>query len=695
MTDTTEQAHTSASAPTQPLPLADGADTPPPPPASASASISQLTTRLSELTAERDLFKENVNHILEEKYKSELVSKQQLQTLQTQLSSKQNELEESNKQLSQREEDVDALKLAIQKLGDQMSILANTEIRLSNEVRHLKSEKDLVSLELQRESDTHLSKMVEKDELFTRLQAEKTSYLEQVASLTGELQMARSTITRLTPYEDRLTRLQEVESNLRHDIGVYRGELTKFKEIQVKLEQVEIENHKLRKEKERQQQQQQQQAHMTPQTSPLPTPTPATNTNTNTPTATTTHAHPAYPHVDANTAGTPTDSPSTVVSPGTVDALDLVTPSGALRVSSSASTSISGRSGSATPNSHPSKSHSRGQSSTSNSTASAAAHTLLMDQHTQLQSDHDALLVSHSNTVAELKATKAELAALESTCEANSSSLTQLTAKCDELLQAHSEIVANRNYYKRKCESLSSSVDQMLKAQQSAAAAGTDSPLGRPTALTTSSSSSDLTRHAERDRHATEVKKLHGMIHSLRVENKELEAAVQAYKKTLDSNYQLLKHERDANLLLSKSHSSSGGLFGRGSKQAQLLHQFESVRSLANNLSEIIADKDLSIDHLKKSNLILAKRIFDLEKRFEIELQSDEHAFNGRIDIEQEEINWQTSQANSAANSAANSHNGSRRPSQANTPTTMGRHAFERFDHLPTTEPERTRTPNP
>lgn len=589
-------------------------------PSPAAAQVQSLSKRVSELTAEKNLFRENLNLIMVDKAKSEAESAALIASLQQQLQNKDSEMGALRKSLSQSGEDVDALKLAIQTLSTQMSTSANTEIRLAGEVRSLKNEKEALQREIKAAKEAAEERTMELEDANTRLQSEVRNATAANESLQTEYAALRAESARLRAADERCARLTESEANLRHDLGVFKAEMARYKDLQSKLDKVEMENHALRKQKERKH------------------------------------------HAGASLESPATDStPAAAPSPAHTD--PAAESSSSTPAHSSMPTTPNGRDSTSPP-------HAAAAAADAAATAAlSAALATLKEQHAQLQREHDALKNEHATLSSDLEASKSQLASVQSASDTSAASLADAMAQLASLTLAHEEIVANRNYYKRKCDSLSSSVDKMLSKVQADAVA-TPVAANPRTGLTPSSSSSKLA--SERSTHANgnngaasssasssavserEVQKLRATVSSLRTECSDLQQTLQAYKKTLDSNYALLKFEREANLLLQSkggSHGSAGGLF-RSSKHAVLAQQFDSVRSLANSLSELVADKDLSIAHLKKSNLILSKRIHDLERRFESELEAagDTQRWYGKIDmteLEREEGKARTEQAES------------------------------------------------
>jgi hypothetical protein len=310
----------------------------------------------------------------------------------------------------------------------------------------------------------------------------------------------------------------------------------------------------------------------------------------------------------------------------------------------------------------------------------AAALLQLTMQHASLQSEHSELAKKHSAVLAELNLARERIVALETAAEQHEQSMKELAAKCAGITNSQEEAVASRNFYKRKCESLSLSLQKAeVAAADAASMAGQRTPRGNGGGggLTPSGSSNRLseqrgdqdaaTAHAaaaaaaiaererERERQA-ELAQLRATVSHLRTEQSGLQQTLAAYKKTLDSNFELLKLEREANLMLThKAGAASGGggvggggggggggLFSRGGSSkssAALQHQqsqFESVRSLANSLSELVAEKDLSLAHLKRSNQILARRVHGLEVRFARQLEAageGAHMLFGKIHL--------------------------------------------------------------
>ena len=602
--------------PSQPSSTASASPLPSP----AAAQVQSLSKRVSELTAEKNLFRENLNLIMLDKTKSETESAALIASLQQQLRNKDDEMGALRKSLSQSGEDVDALKLAIQTLSTQMSTSANTEIRLAGEVRALKNEKEALQQAIKTVKEAAEERATELEEANARLQAEVRNATAAHESLQSEYASLRAESARLRAADERCSRLTESEANLRHDLGVFKAEMARYKDLQSKLDKVEMENHALRKQKERKH-------HAGPAME-----SPAAEAH---PVAAPSPAHPDPAGAAAETSSTPAHSSM----PSTPTGRDSTSPPHAAAAAADAAATA----------------------------PLAATLTALKDQHAQLQREHDSLKVEHATLSSDLATTKSQLAAVQSASDASAASLADAMTQLAALTLSHEEIVANRNFYRRKCESLSSSVDKMLAKAQAETAAAPVAANPR-TGLTPSSSSSKLA--SERSTHANgngaasaaassavsdrEVLKLRATVSSLRTECTELQQTLQAYKKTLDSNYALLKFEREANLLLQSkggSHASAGGLF-RSSKHAVLAAQFDSVRSLANSLSELVADKDLSIAHLKKSNLILSKRVHDLERRFEAELEAagDANRWYGKInmdELESDEGKARTEQAES------------------------------------------------
>lgn len=643
----------STSSSSSPLPSLSQSSSPSVSSSSSSPQVHSLTQRISELTAEKTLFRENMGHMLREQQRAAAAAQATIDQLQAAAATHATETVALTRELDQRGEDVDALRLAIQNLSEQMSNLANTEIRLSNEARALKNEREAMREEARKQHEAHAAQIAEMQAAATQADAKTRALQEQLATATSDLAASTSEVHRLTPAADRCARLLETEANLRHDIGLYKADIARLQVVQTKLETVEMENHRLRKEKERRR-------HAVD----------ADETGGE-------RACGKHQTLDVPTEGTPAGITRSlahslsVLGDDTATELSLVIVS--VKLLSDVDVPFSGANGVLT---------SSGDTAAT-ATAVADATDSLAKQCSLLQARFAELMTAHTASMADLARAEEQLSTLRAESATTADVLTTLQASHAELTQSHGDLVASRNYYKRKCESLSASVDKMLKESSrqvspahtptSASSAGAV-VARRAGGLTSSASSSHLVdrERTDRDRHASEVKRLHATIHALRGEHSEFDQTIAAYKKTLESTLQLLKHEREANLLLSKgagSGASSGGLFSRGSKRAQLLHQFESVRDLANSLSEIIADKDLTLAHLRKTNGILSARVAELEKRFEAELEADDDATpSSRRRTRHIDLDDQSEHA-STYTSAASSLQASRRNSQVPTPT--------------------------
>lgn len=600
---------------------------------SSSPSLSSLSQRISELSAEKNLYRENLNLVLLDKQRAEASFRADRAALAAQLEARDSELASLRRELDQRGEDVDALKLAIQNLSTQMSSLANTEVRLSGEIRSLKNEREAAQAELRSTREAHAARIGEMDAAQSKLERESRLATEAHAAASAELSTLRSEVRRLGALEERHARSVESEQNLRHDLAVVKAEAARLRELQQKLDVVEMENHQLRKERDK--------ARRSAHTHAAAAAAAANRLDTSSPasSAPRSASDSAGAAVSATSSAETSAEPPVAMDPAAISATDAagsqpttpVTPAPAVsaKPQSSGSSTPVRRSGAATPNGRDFA------PSASGNAAAGAALQLLSDQHGQLQEQHAALAALHTSTLSQLHEAQQQLSALQSSCDSHSAALGALSSQHSSLTAAHEELLASRNYYKRKCESLSASVDKMLHKdglEGGGGGAGGGSrgmtPSNSSGKLAAERSPSDKERQAERERHAAEVRQLQSTVAHLRTESSELQQTLQAYKRTLESNYELLKYEREANLVLSKGGASGaggggGGLFSRG-KSAALQVQFDSVRALANSLSELVADKDLSIEHLKKSNLILGRRLSDLERRFAKELQADD-----------------------------------------------------------------------
>jgi len=677
--------------------------------ATSSSSTTHLTQRLAELQAEKSFFQSTLNDLLLQQRRSEMEYKNGIDSLKSTLSQRDDEVASLRRSLDVRGEEVDSHKLALQKLSAQMTTLANNEIRLSKELKQARNERDDLANKMEQERRRHEQELDAIKEELTQSNEERRMHAEAASSAKTQSQQLEQEVARLSSVEDRLQRSQEAERTLRHDLACLKQELNRMRDVQTRLERLEVENHALRSEREKEKQRekerkriQQEQtdeqasgevsARMSASSSmeQLPPPPPSSSA--------------------LRVTVTPADTPHGEMDSSMEDALELSDVSASPTLLANITSSVSPAHVSSTPiathtytpasSSSASHQHATLQPPYTHAsypadtaTASPPSHQASQSTLEQLRAECgslaaqlNALREEHSNTLRQLTHVQEQLAQTRAKSKSHHAELEQLRAAHATLSGEHEESVATINYWRRKCETLSTNLDRMMKEQQlqhqqqqqqpqqshpttSASDGSRRASFSSSTYPTMSSSFSSLPstspipplgiipstpQSLER-----EYRKLAQEVADLRNMNHDAERTLEAYRKTIDRNYQLLKIERDANQALqsrlqSQSRSPSGGssgssvggrLFSRsGSSNAkfqQLQHQFEACRALANSLSEAVQEKDQSIDHYKKCNLLLSKRLYDLERRFESELAADGDlaagkVSYGRINLEEE-----------------------------------------------------------
>jgi hypothetical protein len=653
----------------------------PPISSSPASQLAALTKRISELTAEKDLFKENISLILVEKQNQADTAAREIETLKETVAQRDASIIVLNKQLETQGEEVEAMKLAIQNLSGQMTKMANAEVKLSSEIRTLKNAREQLSSELKLEKTAHASAVETRDAEIVKLQSESKKYQEDYLKTKVDLELTRSELKRLMGVEEKLSRAVEVEKNLRHDLALFKSDLAKFKDIQSKMEAIEMENHLLRKKekarrggRERKAESMELQlpggaestagasqggapnstsppasvgASVTPAGAAAGTPNPGTENVTAA--AVHTDVSPAAAASDASVRAlsddmtthpqavaviapivSPPIAPAAIhLDPSVADAMELIEPS--VSASPTAPRTPSKRALSAEPAAAgiqvPQPSPGRAAKE------AAAAQTQLAelrDQHSELQQRFAALELDVLSTKESLSSAQARVSSLESDLRSAESARAEAEERRAAMAKEHEEAVANKNYWKRKCDSLSVSLQKQQGASPSPSQPSQPLSAGRSSAgasvaagskrlgLSPSSSSHEISpqrasatsaafeqqqqqqpKSSDRDKLVSMIHNLQARVKSLEHDNAALQQTLTAYKKTLDNNYQLLKFEREANLILqSRVNGGAGGaagvaagLFGRGSKASALQAQFDQAKALANSLSEIVNDK--------------------------------------------------------------------------------------------------------
>lgn len=186
------------------------------------------------------------------------------------------------------------------------------------------------------------------------------------------------------------------------------------------------------------------------------------------------------------------------------------------------------------------------------------------------------------------------------------------------------EVIANRNHWKQKAESLRTHLNVLLpkvggskiakeaKAEalaQQAKEAGANSGSGDGHAAV-----SDVSV-AEKAEMTKKIEELTKQNEKMAAEVKASNSAIEAYKKAFEAQLLKLKMEREANLVLTQNaHAGQSGM----------QQQYIQLRNLANSLSETISDKDVALSHMRQANKILGARVRELEERFRIELTMEE-----------------------------------------------------------------------
>ena len=173
--------------------------------------------------------------------------------------------------------------------------------------------------------------------------------------------------------------------------------------------------------------------------------------------------------------------------------------------------------------------------------------------------------------------------------------LTALKAEMEELKTRGDELVAQRNFFKRKSDSMAADIEKLLTSKSGPNAEIVGAIFGNKT-----SSSSDLG--------SSDVSRLTTRVQTLEEELKEMGGALEAYKSAFER--QLAKSKRDHQQKLKLSSNSK-------QSSSSLQRQYDELRNLANLLSETISEKDEALFHRRHVNKMLGKRVKELEAMIE------------------------------------------------------------------------------
>jgi hypothetical protein len=227
-------------------------------------------------------------------------------------------------------------------------------------------------------------------------------------------------------------------------------------------------------------------------------------------------------------------------------------------------------------------------------------------RNTELSQRLSVVSAQFDSTNAELTEMRGKLSEFQR-LEAEISGLSnQKEALSSELKAAQEQSTVGINYWKRKCESL----QQLLKEKQ--LNSGDNTGNNTNYSATPRSEGFATPKPAE--------KQQNDAILSLKKENKELSDALAVFKRAFEQQLEKNKAEREQNLYLSAYNSP-----------AVPQNEIIQLKELANSLTEQIANKDIALNHMKQTNVILSKRVNELESRFRRELAGGESKSSPKI----------------------------------------------------------------
>ena len=159
-----------------------------------------------------------------------------------------------------------------------------------------------------------------------------------------------------------------------------------------------------------------------------------------------------------------------------------------------------------------------------------------------------------------------------------------MSGKLSSQSEAVSEMLAQRNFYKKKADSLKSQVSQLLKKQ--------NIDIG------------DIRRSSGAG--SVELEK---QLATVKTELKEAEGALTAFRRAFDDQHTQLRVEREANAKLANRWTKKGDV--------AMNYRLKTLQTVTNQLTETLQEKEMAIAEKRNTNKILAKRIHELEENID------------------------------------------------------------------------------